>query len=246
MLALLILSLVPLASCNKFSGSWQPMATEEAQKGSTQSDACPTFFGWPCLFEYCFYSVSTVERLTTNWLVSFPPRLLASQNQATTFYQAKNKTMTMMMTNFEPTLLSPLSEPSFGRLVLPHAPSPRKRSSDRVSTLLLDNLELLQAPLLTANKAPRLEMQPTTAKSALMENALKRMREKGEGKITPVAPATPRARRAPRLPQRQPSPTQHRTPERTSSTSSLPKVDMERTPIRSPPERSNSGLARCA
>ena len=147
-----------------------------------------------------------------------------------------------MIADFEPLFLSPLSsEPRSSCLQIPAPPSPRKRSSERVSSLLLDNLELFEAPL--SNKQPRLslQMQPTTAKSALMENALKRLREKAANKAAgPIVPVSPRARKAPTLPRRRSSAASD------SGESPVAKVEMDRTPIRSPPVRSNSGLARCA
>lgn len=160
-------------------------------------------------------------------------------------------------------------------LLLPRPPSPRKRTSDRVSTLLLDNLELFDAPLISnssSNKAPRLELpfqntnNANNNKSALMENALQRLREKAAvaASMTTTASVVSqqqhRQRRAPTLPERRPSPSSRRNNDgidgsassssssSSSSTNNSNKVDMDSpaTPIRSPPVRSNSGLARCA
>ena len=161
---------------------------------------------------------------------------------------------TMMIADFHPTILTPLShynEQHTERLV-PRAPRPCKRRSERVTSLLMENLELFQSPVMASesddvspNKKLCLQLHPRmseSASSALFLDALERLRQKGSTQLPHNVLLSPKRRQAPRLPEA----AARRESNSSSSDISTTKVDMERTPIRAPPERSHSGLARCA
>jgi len=163
---------------------------------------------------------------------------------------AELTTMMTTLNSFEPALLSP---PLMSRKrSTPSTPTPTNKTSGRVNNLLLDNLELMHAPSLVGNGQgnsggyvfslqPRLNHQQH---SALFENAMRRMQENPKPRL--IMPKQ-RARRAPVLPE---SPTVVRNNRSMLSAPPSPAEIKEngtgQTPIRALPERSNSGLARCA
>lgn len=168
----------------------------------------------------------------------------------------------MTIAPFEPSLLSPpVSRPCRGLHRMPAPPRPPTRTSRRVNELLLNNLELLSAPL--SDQFPSLgETSDATAKpfvlrhqfspSALPEsqrafqNALQRMRKRPLP--GPIIIANPKVRRAPTLPTTAAvsSVDKEKAQAPVSPTPDRKDHEMDRTPIRGPPQRSNSGLARCA
>ncbi|CAB9506732.1 expressed unknown protein [Seminavis robusta] len=156
----------------------------------------------------------------------------------------------MMLADFQPVFLTPLSQTEPMERLVPRAPRPGKRRSDRVTSLLMNNLELFQSPMLSGdasssspNKRPCLKLQPSSSSvssSPLFNDALERMRQKGMPPRSVIAPAKKR-RSAPTLPE-----ASARRGSNGSAEGPVVKHEMDRTPIRSPPVRSNSGLARCA
>jgi hypothetical protein len=160
----------------------------------------------------------------------------------------------MMIADFQPTLLSPLSHSeqlSMERLVIPLAPRADRKRSERLNCLLLDNLELYHAPMLsaTSNKRACLQLQPRLAhraSSSLLDDALERLRQKG----IPMEPRkvilSPKRRSKPTLPDTVARRASGSNSNISEEASPVAKHDTERTPIHSPLQRSNSGLARCA
>jgi hypothetical protein len=163
----------------------------------------------------------------------------------------------MMIADFQPTLLTPLSHSEQlckDRLVVPRAPRAGKKRSERVNCLLMDNLELYHAPMLSggaSSKRACLQLQPRLAESgtsspSLLDDALERLCQKG----IPMEPrrgiVSAKRRSKPTLPDT----VARRMSGSNSSISEEPspvaKHETERTPIRSPIQRSDSGLARCA
>ena len=164
---------------------------------------------------------------------------------------------------FEPTLLSPpLSGSCHGLHSMPDPPRAPKRTSRRVNELLLDNLELLAAPLsdqfpslgetsdVTAAKPfvlrPQLSSSALPRSQLAFQDALQRMRKRPAP--GPIIIANPKVRRAPILPTTTTSSVDKKKAHVPGSpaTPGIKEHEMERTPIRGPPQRSNSGLARCA
>jgi hypothetical protein len=131
----------------------------------------------------------------------------------------------------------------------PPPPPMALKSSGRVTQLFLErDLEPIRLPFASPLSAadgptkpgtaqlPFLQMQPCgDQESSLMNNALQRMRERQAHRTplrTVVLHRPSGQRKHPTLPTLHPS--------------SPKEVEAARTPLRNPPERSNSGLARCA
>ena len=158
-----------------------------------------------------------------------------------------------MTIDFEPTLLSPLSGSCNGPCHMPAPPRAVKKTSKRVNQLLLDNLELLSAPLgrpslelpsLGGHSSLTFELEPQVSRpedSNAFQSALRRMRERPAPRLIIANPKSRRA--APTLPSRAQAPEAAAAP---TPLTDIKEHEMDRTPIREPPQRSKSGLARCA